>query len=169
MIEVPWSKFPLVAAHPHAHRWLQVYANVGRGYAGLAAWPILEGRYTLAVLFEYAATLGLVDVNSRRPRHPRPAQSQLTAMCDELWHRTGSSVRKCPRNRAVPTCSPRSMRVRGASAAAFTTLTLTTVVATPATADETRRRGRTALDGPARRGRVRLMRNVTVAFEAPSS
>ncbi|MBM0239319.1 helicase-associated domain-containing protein [Micromonospora sp. ATA32] len=32
------------------------------GYSGFADWPILEGRYTLAVLFEYAATLGLIDV-----------------------------------------------------------------------------------------------------------
>lgn len=32
------------------------------GYDGYGSWEILEGRYTLAVLFEYAATLGLVDV-----------------------------------------------------------------------------------------------------------
>jgi len=32
------------------------------GYAGFGEWEILEGRYTLAVIFEYAATLGLVDV-----------------------------------------------------------------------------------------------------------
>jgi Helicase conserved C-terminal domain len=32
------------------------------GYAGYHDWPILEGRYLLAVLFEYAATLGLLDV-----------------------------------------------------------------------------------------------------------
>ncbi len=32
------------------------------GYEGFGDWPIVEGRYTLAVLFEYAATLGLVDV-----------------------------------------------------------------------------------------------------------
>lgn len=32
------------------------------GYAGYGEWPVLEGRYTLAVLFEYAATLGLLDV-----------------------------------------------------------------------------------------------------------
>ncbi|WP_200823726.1 helicase-associated domain-containing protein [Nonomuraea solani] len=37
------------------------------GYAGYADWPILEGRYTLAVLFEYAATLGLIDVTYVRP------------------------------------------------------------------------------------------------------
>jgi hypothetical protein len=32
------------------------------GYAGFHDWPIVEGRYALAVLFEYAATLGLIDV-----------------------------------------------------------------------------------------------------------
>jgi hypothetical protein len=32
------------------------------GYAGFGDWEILEGRYTVAVLFEYAATLGLIDV-----------------------------------------------------------------------------------------------------------
>jgi len=30
MIEVPWSKFPQVARHQHARRWLQFYANIGR-------------------------------------------------------------------------------------------------------------------------------------------
>ncbi|MET8129850.1 helicase-associated domain-containing protein [Streptomyces sp. NPDC005065] len=38
------------------------------GYAGYGDWPLLQGRYTLAVLFEYAATLGLIDV-----RHTAPA------------------------------------------------------------------------------------------------
>jgi hypothetical protein len=32
------------------------------GYAGDDRWPILEGRFVLAFLFEYAATLGLLDV-----------------------------------------------------------------------------------------------------------
>jgi hypothetical protein len=32
------------------------------GYSGYHDWPIVEGRYALAVLFEYAATLGLIDV-----------------------------------------------------------------------------------------------------------
>lgn len=32
------------------------------GYADYHDFPVLEGRYVLAVLFEYAATLGLVDV-----------------------------------------------------------------------------------------------------------
>jgi hypothetical protein len=37
------------------------------GYAGFGAWEILEGRYTLALLFEYAATLGLIDVAYEEP------------------------------------------------------------------------------------------------------
>ena len=41
------------------------------GYAGFHDWPILEGRYTLAVLFEYAATLGLIDVQYVRPEGAR--------------------------------------------------------------------------------------------------
>jgi hypothetical protein len=41
------------------------------GYAGFADWPILEGRYTLCVLFEYAATLGLLDVTYTDPAGAR--------------------------------------------------------------------------------------------------
>ncbi|MGB8994958.1 MAG: hypothetical protein WCC65_06590 [Pseudonocardiaceae bacterium] len=32
------------------------------GYAGYSDWSMLEGRYTLCVLLEYAATLGLLDI-----------------------------------------------------------------------------------------------------------
>jgi hypothetical protein len=32
------------------------------GYAGREAWAVVEGRYALCVLFEYAATLGLIDI-----------------------------------------------------------------------------------------------------------
>ncbi len=32
------------------------------GHAGPAAWDVLEGRYALCVLFEYAATMGVIDV-----------------------------------------------------------------------------------------------------------
>ncbi len=37
------------------------------GYSGIADWPILEGRYTLTVLFEYVATLGLIDIEYTDP------------------------------------------------------------------------------------------------------
>ena len=33
------------------------------GYADSHGWSLLQGRYTLAVLFEYAGTLGLLDLN----------------------------------------------------------------------------------------------------------
>ena len=41
------------------------------GYDGYGTWQVLEGRYTLAVLFEYAATLGLVDVGYDEPEGAR--------------------------------------------------------------------------------------------------
>ncbi|GAA1312327.1 helicase-associated domain-containing protein [Saccharothrix xinjiangensis] len=41
------------------------------GYAGHHDWELLEGRYTLAVLFEYAGTLGLVDLDYVDPRGAR--------------------------------------------------------------------------------------------------
>jgi hypothetical protein len=37
------------------------------GYLGYHEWEILEGRYTLAVLFEYAGTLGLIDLEYVHP------------------------------------------------------------------------------------------------------
>lgn len=37
------------------------------GYDGSHKWELLEGRYVLAVLFEYAATLGLIDVRYIEP------------------------------------------------------------------------------------------------------
>lgn len=41
------------------------------GYDGFHRWEILEGRYTLAVLFEYAGTLGLIDLNYIHPSGAR--------------------------------------------------------------------------------------------------
>jgi Helicase conserved C-terminal domain len=41
------------------------------GYAGFHDWPLLEGRYTLAVLFEYAGTLGLFDLAYTDPAGAR--------------------------------------------------------------------------------------------------
>ncbi|MBV7243148.1 hypothetical protein [Streptomyces sp. MW-W600-10] len=48
------------------------------GYAGYGDWSLLQGRYTLAVLFEYAATLGLIDI-----RHTAPAGAR--ADCHHQW------------------------------------------------------------------------------------
>ncbi|HEU5471893.1 MAG TPA: hypothetical protein VFV67_14675 [Actinophytocola sp.] len=41
------------------------------GYDGYHRWDILEGRYTLAVLFEYAVTLGLIDLDYVHPHGER--------------------------------------------------------------------------------------------------
>jgi hypothetical protein len=41
------------------------------GNAGYQAWSIVEGRYALCVLFEYAATMGVVDVAYTDPRGAR--------------------------------------------------------------------------------------------------
>jgi len=41
------------------------------GYAEHQSWELLEGRYTLAVLFEYAATLGLIDIDYTDPAGAR--------------------------------------------------------------------------------------------------
>ena len=41
------------------------------GHAGRQAWDIVAGRYALCVLFEYAATIGLIDVAYADPRGAR--------------------------------------------------------------------------------------------------
>ncbi len=41
------------------------------GHAGAKSWDIVEGRYALCVLFEYAATAGLIDVRYTDPRGAR--------------------------------------------------------------------------------------------------
>jgi hypothetical protein len=41
------------------------------GYDGYHDWALLEGRYTLAVLFEYAGTLGLIDLDYVHPKGAR--------------------------------------------------------------------------------------------------
>ncbi|MDF3308309.1 helicase-associated domain-containing protein [Rhodococcus sp. T2V] len=46
------------------------------GYDGYHRWEILEGRYTMAVLFEYAGTLGLLDLDYL---HPTGARSDFHA------------------------------------------------------------------------------------------
>lgn len=55
----PWS---LYLADPH-------YGSLG--YAGAHDWDLLEGRYLLCLLFEYVATLGLVDVAYTDPQGAR--------------------------------------------------------------------------------------------------
>ncbi len=45
------------------------YGNFG--YSGYGGWPILQFRYLLVLLFEYAATLGLIDVAYVHPENAR--------------------------------------------------------------------------------------------------
>jgi hypothetical protein len=56
---------PLVAARSLRALWrlyvLDSYHG-SLGHAGPRAWDFVEGRYALCVLFEYAATVGLIDV-----------------------------------------------------------------------------------------------------------
>jgi hypothetical protein len=56
---------PLVAARSLMALWRLYIADSyygSLGHAGPRVWDILEGRYALCVLFEYAATVGLIDV-----------------------------------------------------------------------------------------------------------
>jgi hypothetical protein len=68
-----------VSAGPLA-RW-RLYLEDPRhgslGPAGWKAWDIIEGRYALCVLFEYAATLGVVDVAYASPRNARADYREL--------------------------------------------------------------------------------------------
>jgi hypothetical protein len=65
---------PLVAVRSLLALWRLYIADSyygSLGHAGLAAWDIVEGRYALCVLFEYAATVGLIDVAYADPRGAR--------------------------------------------------------------------------------------------------
>jgi hypothetical protein len=65
---------PLVAATSLRALW-RLYVidsyHGSLGHAGPRAWDLVEGRYALCVLFEYAATLGLIDVAYTDPRGAR--------------------------------------------------------------------------------------------------
>jgi hypothetical protein len=65
---------PLVAARSLMALWRLYIADSyygSLGHAGPRVWDILEGRYVLCVLFEYAATAGLIDVAYADPRGAR--------------------------------------------------------------------------------------------------
>ena len=63
------------------------------GYAGPSAWDLVEGRYALCVLFEYAATVGL----STWPTPTRAAHATITAPCG-----VPTSSAACPATTAWP-------------------------------------------------------------------
>ena len=71
---------PLAVARSPLAQW-QLYlvdAHDGSlGPAGWKAWNALEGRYALCVLFEYAATLGVIDVAYASPRGARDDYREL--------------------------------------------------------------------------------------------
>jgi len=65
---------PLVVARSPLARWGLYLADPRHGSlgpVGAAAWNVLEGRYALCVLFEYTATLGVIDVAYTGPRDAR--------------------------------------------------------------------------------------------------
>ncbi len=71
---------PLAVARSPLAQWRlylvdSCYGSLGP--AGWKAWNALEGRYALCVLFEYAATLGVIDVAYTGPRGARDDYGQL--------------------------------------------------------------------------------------------
>jgi hypothetical protein len=65
---------PLAVARSPLARWGLYLVDSSRGSlgpAGWKAWNVLEGRYALCALFEYAATLGVIDVAYTGPRGAR--------------------------------------------------------------------------------------------------
>jgi hypothetical protein len=60
---------PIIARHDRAlwKLYLEDPQYGSLGYDGFHDWELLEGRYTLAVVFEYAGTLGLVDLDYVHP------------------------------------------------------------------------------------------------------
>jgi hypothetical protein len=71
---------PLAVARSPLARWALYLADPSRGSlgpAGWKAWNVLEGRYALCVLFEYVATLGVVDVAYTGPRGARDDYREL--------------------------------------------------------------------------------------------
>jgi len=53
---------PLTVTHNRWNLYLCEQRYGSLGYDGRSSWELIEGRYALAFLFEYAATLGIVDV-----------------------------------------------------------------------------------------------------------
>jgi hypothetical protein len=65
---------PLVVPRSEAALWrlyIEDPEQGSLGWAGFGEWEILEGRYTLCVVFEYAATLGLLDIAYGSPEGAR--------------------------------------------------------------------------------------------------
>ena len=69
----PWS---LYIAEPN-------YGSLG--YAGHHDWDLLEGRYLLCLLFEYTATLGMIDVAYTHPDEARSDFAKLWGADEMVW------------------------------------------------------------------------------------
>jgi hypothetical protein len=54
------------------------------GYAGYGKWEVIQGRFVLCLLFEYAATLGLIDVAYTEPHRARDDYRHQWG-ADGLW------------------------------------------------------------------------------------
>ena len=59
------------------------YGNFG--YSGYGGWPILQFRYLLMLLFEYAATLGLIDIAYVNPEGARDDFRNQWSADDLKW------------------------------------------------------------------------------------
>ena len=71
---------PLTVARSPLAQWGLYLVDPSRGSLGPVggkAWNVVEGRYTLCVLFEYAATLGVIDVAYTGPRGARADYREL--------------------------------------------------------------------------------------------
>lgn len=66
--EVTRDEWSLYISEPH-------YGSLG--YEGFADWNILQGRYMMVFLFEYAATMGLIDVAYIHPSDAREDYGRL--------------------------------------------------------------------------------------------
>jgi hypothetical protein len=79
-----WSRFmqaedsPLAICHDIPHLYISDPNYGSLAYGGAQIWNVLQLRYLLCVLFEYCATLGMIDVAYRSPHGARGDY-------DDLW------------------------------------------------------------------------------------
>ncbi len=83
-----FSRYIQAAGHIFdvAHNLWELYisdSNYGSlGYEGFGEWHIVQARYMLAFLFEYAATMGLLDIAYIPPINARPDYGELWGVDD---------------------------------------------------------------------------------------
>lgn len=74
--EVTTNAWPLYFSHPR---------HGSLGYGGCHDWNILQFRYLLCVLMEYAATLGLIDIGYIPPANARYDYGRMWGTDDMVW------------------------------------------------------------------------------------